>query len=148
MIIGLGNDLVNIERIEKLLKKFGKKFEQRYFREEENFETYLKNKNSNREFGKEFIDSKDKIQMKACYYAKRFAAKEAFVKALGTGFRNAVSFKDIFLVNNYLGKPEIMTSGKAEDILKQLSEGRKIFKHVSLTDDYPAASAVVILESL
>lgn len=128
MIIGIGNDILNIGRIEKLLKKFGSSFEKRFFREEE-------------------LNSADDLHAKACHYAKKFAAKEAFSKALGIGFRKGLRFIDIFIVNNELGKPELKVLGKAKDLLDDLSNDKEVFIHISLTDDYPMASAIIILET-
>jgi holo-[acyl-carrier protein] synthase len=128
MIIGLGSDIVQIDRIEKSIKEFGNKFLQKIFTISE-IET-----------AKIFTSNKRVFS----YYAKRFAAKEAFVKALGVGFRNGIKFTDIEVVNDHNGKPDIALYGAAKKYMEQNHSNAKI--HLSLTDDYPIAMAIVIIE--
>jgi holo-[acyl-carrier protein] synthase len=131
MIVGLGSDLCNIERIEKSLERFGARFEQRVFTEVE------RAKAARRPF------------TKAGTYAKRFAAKEAFSKAVGTGFKAGVFMKDIGVVNAPSGAPTLALTGGARARLDALiPEGHAANIHLTLTDDHPWAQAFVIIEAL
>ncbi len=131
MIVGLGSDLCNIERIEKSLERFGARFEQRVFTEIE------RAKAARRPF------------TKAGTYAKRFAAKEAFSKAIGTGFKAGVFMKDIGVVNAPSGAPTLAVTGGARARLDALiPEGHAANIHLTLTDDHPWAQAFVIIEAL
>jgi holo-[acyl-carrier protein] synthase len=131
MIIGLGSDLCNIERIQKSLDRFGEKFEQRVFTDIE------RAKAARRPF------------TKAGTLAKRFAAKEAFSKAVGTGFRAGVFMKDIGVVNARSGAPTLALTGGALERLQQLTPPEHdIAIHLTLTDDHPWAQAFVIIEAL
>ncbi|MCJ8191348.1 holo-ACP synthase [Sphingomicrobium aestuariivivum] len=130
MIIGLGSDLCNIERITNSLERFGERFEMRVFTEVE------RAKARRRPF------------TIAGTYAKRFAAKEAFSKAVGTGFKRGVYMKDIGVVNAPSGAPTLALTGGAQARLDELTpEGHRIHVHVTLTDDHPWAQAFVILEA-
>lgn len=130
MIIGIGSDIVQIPRIEKLIHQFGDKFLQRIFTEEE------------QHLVKKFTDD-----YKICgYYAKRFAAKEACAKALGTGIRHGIAFTDFSIVSDMDGKPEIKLFRKARELLSARSYKTKV--HLTLSDDYPSAFAMVVIESL
>jgi len=130
MIIGMGSDLCNIERIENSLKRFGARFENRVFTEAERAKAHA------RPF------------TMAGTYAKRFAAKEAFSKAVGTGFRRGVFMKDIGVVNAPSGAPTLALSGGAAQRLAQLTpEGHEALIHLTLTDDHPWAQAFVIIEA-
>lgn len=131
MIVGLGSDLCNIERIEKSLARFGARFEHRIFTEIE------RDKAARRPF------------TKAGTYAKRFAAKEAFSKAVGTGFKAGVFMKDIGVVNARSGAPTLALTGGAKARLDALiPEGHAANIHLTLTDDHPWAQAFVIIEAL
>ena len=131
MIVGLGSDLCNIERIQSSLDRFGERFEQRVFTEVE------RKKAARRPF------------TKAGTYAKRFAAKEAFSKAVGTGFKRGVFMKDIGVVNASSGAPTLALSGGAKARLDALTpDGHEMKVHLTLTDDHPWAQAFVILEAL
>lgn len=131
MIVGLGSDLCNIDRIEKSLARFGARFEQRVFTEVE------RAKAARRPF------------TRAGTYAKRFAAKEAFSKAVGTGFKRGVFMKDIGVVNAPSGAPTLALSGGAKAALDALiPAGHTAHIHVTLTDDHPWAQAFVIIEAL
>ncbi len=130
MIVGLGTDIVNIDRIAKLLEKSQSQFIDRVCTDEE--KKYLLRSGS---------DVKAKL-------AKMWAVKEAAVKALGTGFVQGISFKDIELKHDKLGKPEIEFVGKAKEILDARIGGASINIIVSLSDDKPFAQAVVIIEKM
>lgn len=131
MIIGLGSDICNIERIEKAYRRFGKRFLSRCFGNRELVE--LKAIESD---GKRLIAS----------LAKRFAAKESFVKALGSGFNDGIAWAEIEVVHRANGRPILTVSGKAEIMLKQIAENTNLW--LSLSDDYPWAQAVVIIEKI
>lgn len=131
VIIGLGSDLCNIERIQASLDRFGTRFENRVFTEVE------RAKAERRPF------------TRAGTYAKRFAAKEAFSKAVGTGFRHGVFMKDIGVINAASGAPTLHLTGGAKDRLDALiPAGYEARIHVTLTDDHPWAQAFVIIEAL
>ncbi|MXO66919.1 holo-ACP synthase [Altericroceibacterium endophyticum] len=130
MIIGLGSDLCNIERIQAALDRHGQRFENRCFTETE------RAKAARRPYSR------------AGTYAKRFAAKEAFSKAVGTGFRRGVFMKDIGVVNAPSGAPTLALSGGAKEALdRMVPEGHEAVIHVTLTDDHPWAQAFIILEA-
>ncbi len=130
MILGIGTDLANIERIEATLTRFGDRFRNRCFTETE------QRKAENR------ADT-------AGTYAKRWAAKEACSKALGTGLRMGISWKDMAVTNLRTGQPVMEVTGWAAERLAQLTpEGHRAIIHVSLTDDHPWAQAFVVIEAL
>lgn len=131
MIVGLGSDLCNIERIQASLDRFGARFENRVFTEVE------RAKAQRRPF------------TIAGTYAKRFAAKEAFSKAVGTGFRGGVFMKDIGVVNAPSGAPTLALSGGAKAALDaMIPAGHRPRIHLTLTDDHPWAQAFVIIEAI
>jgi len=131
MIIGLGSDLCNIDRIQASLDRFGTRFEVRVFTPIEQA------KAAKRPF------------TKAGTYAKRFAAKEAFSKAVGTGFKRGVFMRDIGVINLPSGAPTLALSGGAKARLDALTPaGHSVAIHLTLTDDHPWAQAFVILEAL
>lgn len=131
MIVGLGSDLCNIERIQNALDRFGDRFERRVFTEVE------RAKAARRPFTKPGT------------YAKRFAAKEAFSKAVGTGFKAGVFMKDIGVVNAPSGAPTLALTGGARARLDALiPDGHSAHVHLTLTDDHPWAQAFVIIEAL
>ena len=130
MIIGLGSDLCNIERIQASLDRFGERFENRVFTEVE------RAKAARRPF------------TRAGTYAKRFAAKEAFSKAVGTGFKRGVFMKDIGVVNLPSGAPTLELTGGARARLDALTpSGHAMEVHLTMTDDHPWAQAFVVLEA-
>ena len=130
MIIGLGSDLCNIDRIQNSLDRFGERFENRVFTEIE------RTKARRRPF------------TTAGTYAKRFAAKEAFSKAVGTGFKRGVFMKDIGVVNAPSGAPTLaLTGGAAKRLAELTPDGHEAVIHLTLTDDHPWAQAFVIIES-
>jgi holo-[acyl-carrier protein] synthase len=128
VIVGIGSDLCNIERIQNSLDRFGDRFLHRVFTETE------RRKAVSRPFST------------AGTLAKRFAAKEAFSKAVGTGFKRGVFMKDIGVVNAPSGAPTIVATGGAKARLDALApEGHAIDIHLTMTDDHPWAQAFVIL---
>ena len=130
MIIGLGSDLCNIERIQSSLDRFGQRFIDRCFTPIEQ------------------AKAAKRPHTKAGTLAKRFAAKEAFSKAVGTGFSNGVFMKDIGVANLPSGKPTLILTGGAKAKLDALTPpGHAIDIHLTLTDDHPWAQAFVILEA-
>ena len=130
MIIAVGSDLCSIERIERSLDRFGTRFEQRVFTDVE------RAKAARRPF------------TRAGTYAKRFAAKEAFSKAVGTGFKRGVFMKDIGVVNAPSGAPTLALTGGAAARLEALTpEGHMAVVHLTLTDDHPWAQAFVVIEA-
>jgi len=130
MIIGLGSDLIDIRRISRTLDRFGDRFIQRLY-------TAGEQKRSERRVTR--IES----------YAKRFAAKEACSKALGTGFRRGVYWRDLEVTNLRSGKPTMKLSGGAAERLAELTPpGMKAVIDVSLTDEPPMAQAIVIITAV
>lgn len=133
MIIGTGSDLLDITRMEKTLARFGERFISRCFTDEE------RRKAESRRGGGTHIAT----------YAKRFAAKEACSKALGTGFSHGVFMKDIGVVNDEAGKPTLTLSGGALRRLEALTPaGKTAVIHLTLTDEPPMAKAFVIIEAV
>ncbi len=130
MIIGLGNDLIDIRRIEKTLERFGARFTARVFTETEQRKS-------------------DRRATRAASYAKRFAAKEACAKALGTGVpRHGVHWRDLGVVNLPSGKPTMeLTRGAARRLEEITPDGMTAQIDVTLTDDYPLAQAIVIISA-
>ena len=128
MIVGIGCDLANINRFEKALAKFGS----RAFSEREKAELARRERLSPKEH--------------ACAAAKRFAAKEACTKALGTGFRDGIFMRDIEIVHQPSGKPELYLQNGARRRLEEICGGAAFKIHVTMTDDYPWAQAFVIIE--
>ncbi len=130
MILGIGSDLCNIERIQNSLDRFGARFIARVFSAEE------QRKAESRPF------------TRAGTYAKRFAAKEAFSKAVGTGFKRGVFMRDISVVNKPSGEPTLQLSGGAKERLDALvPPGHAAHIHLTMTDDHPFAMAVVVIEA-
>jgi len=114
MIIGLGNDIIDIRRVERTMERYGERFLSRIFT-----------------------------------YAKRFAAKEACAKALGTGFRHGVFWRDIGVVNLPSGRPTLQLTGGASRALQRLTpEGHEVRIDLSITDDFPTAQAIVIISAV
>ena len=130
MIIGMGNDLCNIERITQSLERFGERFESRVFTEGER------------------IKARRRMRT-AETYAKRFAAKEACAKALGTGVpRRGVHWKTMEVINLPSGKPTMnLTAGALVRLLEITPQGHEASIHLTITDDHPWASATVIIEA-
>ncbi len=130
MIIGIGSDLCDIRRIERSLERFGDRFTHRVFTEGERARS-------------------DRRATRAPSYARRFAAKEACAKALGTGLSQGVFWRDMEVVNLPGGKPTMRLTGGALERLRAMTpDGHEAVVHVSLTDDVPIAQAFVIIEAL
>ena len=130
MVIGLGNDIIDIRRIEKTLERFGARFINRLFTETEQARS---ERRSNR----------------AASYAKRFAAKEAWSKALGTGFRRGVYWRDMGVANLRTGKPTMILTGGALKRLQEITpEGHTAQIDLTLTDDFPQAQAIVLITAV
>ena len=130
MIIGTGNDLIDISRIEKTLARHGERFIARIFTGIE-------------------IAKSERRQQRAASYAKRFAAKEACAKALGTGLSQGVFWRDMGVVNLPSGKPTMaLTGGAAARLAALVPAGHKAVIHLTITDEFPMAQAYVIIEAL
>ena len=125
-IFGVGSDIVNTKRLKKTLKKYGDRFKNKIFSKNEIIHCESK-KNS------------------VASYAKRFAAKEALSKAMGTGFGNGFSLKEVEVLNDNFGKPSIKLSGDVLKKLKSKIKDKKYSIHLSLSDDKPLALATVII---
>lgn len=130
MIIGIGSDLIDIRRVEKTLERYGERFTQRVFTEVERAKS-------------------DRRKERAASYAKRFAAKEACAKALGTGLSRGVFWRDMGVVNLPGGKPTMQLSGGAAARLATMTPpGHDVLVHLTITDDFPLAQAFVIIETI
>ena len=131
MIIGVGSDLCNIERIGNSLARYGERFERRVFTDTE------------------IAKARSRPFTIAGTYAKRFAAKEAFSKAVGTGFKRGVFMKDIGVINGRSGAPTLaLTGGAAKRLEEMTPTGHEARIHLTLTDDHPWAQAFVIIEAI
>ena len=130
MIIGLGNDIIDIRRIEKTIDRYGERFLTRIFTETERRKS-------------------DRRALRAASYAKRFAAKEACAKALGTGFSRGVFWHDMGVVNLPSGRPTLQLTGGAARILEELTPtGHEARIDLTITDDFPTAQAIVIITAI
>jgi len=129
MILGLGSDLIDIRRVDRSLQRYGERFTQRVFTEIERRKS-------------------DGRRNRAASYAKRFAAKEACAKALGTGIGGGVFWRDMGVVNLPGGKPTMaLANGAAKRLAELLPEGYVALIHLTITDDFPMAQAFVIIEA-
>jgi holo-[acyl-carrier protein] synthase len=132
MIIGLGSDILDIRRIEKVIERHGERFLDRVFTPIERAKAERRTE-----------------RIRAATYAKRFAAKEAASKALGTGFRDGVFWKDLGVVNLSSGQPTLrMTGGAAERLAKITPAGHLSHVALTMTDEYPYAQAMVIISAV
>ena len=130
MIIGIGSDICDARRIAKVIERHGDRFLDRVFTDTERAKA-------------------DKRRNRAETYAKRFAAKEACAKALGTGLRAGIAWRDMGVVNLPSGKPTLcLTGGAAARLAALTPPGHRVFIHVTLTDEYPLAQAQVIIEAV
>ena len=130
MILGLGNDVIDIRRIEETIARFGDRFLDRVFTPEERRRS-------------------DRKAARAASYAKRFAAKEACSKALGTGLRNGVFWRDMGVVNLASGRPTmVLTGGAAARLASLTPAGYEARIDLTLTDVFPTAQAIVIISGL
>jgi len=129
MIIGLGNDLIDIRRVERTIERYGERFLTRVFTDVERRKS-------------------DGRAARAASYAKRFAAKEACAKALGTGFRHGVFWRDMGVVNLPSGRPTLELTGGAALVLASITpEGHGTRIDLTITDDFPLAQAIVIISA-
>jgi holo-[acyl-carrier protein] synthase len=129
MILGLGNDVIDIRRVERTIERYGERFLSRVF-------TDIERRKS------------DGRALRAASYAKRFAAKEACAKALGTGFRHGVFWRDMGVVNLPSGRPTLSLTGGAARALAELTpEGHEVRIDLTITDDFPMAQAIVIISA-
>ena len=130
MMIGMGSDLIDIRRIEKTLERFGERFTNRVYTELERTKS-------------------DKRMNRAASYAKRYAAKEAMSKALGTGFRKGVFWRDMGVINLPGGKPTMALTGGAAARLEEITpDGMKALIELTITDEPPLAQAIVIITAM
>jgi holo-[acyl-carrier protein] synthase len=130
MIIGLGNDIIDIRRIEQSIERYGDRFLLRIFTETER-------------------ERSERRRLRAASYAKRFAAKEACAKALGTGLRQGVFWRDMGVVNLPSGRPTMeLTGGAARQLAKITPEGTQPKIDLTITDDFPLAQAIVIISAV
>ena len=130
MIIGIGNDMIDIRRVERTIERYGERFLVRVFTETERLKS-------------------DGRSMRAASYAKRFAAKEACAKALGTGFRQGVFWRDMGVVNLPSGRPTLeLTGGAARALALLTPDGHEVHIDLSITDDFPTAQAIVIISAI
>jgi holo-[acyl-carrier protein] synthase len=129
MIVGIGSDIIDIRRIEKTLERFGERFIGRVFTDIERAKS-------------------ERRRERAASYAKRFAAKEACAKALGTGLNAGVFWRDMGVVNLPSGKPTMaLTGGAAARLTSMMPAGTLAIIHVTITDEWPMAQAYVIIEA-
>lgn len=129
MILGIGNDLIDIRRVEQSIEKFGERFLNRIFTDLERAKS-------------------DKRANRAASYAKRFAAKEACSKALGTGLNRGVYWRDMGVVNLPGGKPTMRLTGGALERLKEMTPAGMVAQiDLTITDDFPLAQAIVIISA-
>ncbi len=130
MILGLGNDVIDIRRIERTIEVYGERFLNRIFAETERRKS-------------------DRRRMRAASYAKRFAAKEACSKALGTGLRKGVYWRDMGVVNLPSGRPTLkLTGGAAAQLAAMTPPGYEARIDLTITDDFPMAQAIVIISAI
>lgn len=130
MIIGIGNDIIDIRRIEQAIERYGDRFLMRIFTEIER-------------------ERSERRRMRAASYAKRFAAKEACAKALGTGLRNGVFWRDMGVINLPSGRPTMeLTGGAALQLVQITPDGSLPKIDLTITDDFPLAQAIVIISAV
>jgi len=130
MILGIGNDIIDIRRIERTLERHGERFIDRLYTDIERAKS-------------------ERRKNRSASYAKRFAAKEACSKALGTGIRQGVFWRDMGVVNLRSGQPTMaLTGGAAERLAKMVPEGMEAQIHLTITDDGPMAQAIVIISAI
>jgi holo-[acyl-carrier protein] synthase len=130
MILGVGNDIIDIRRIEKTIERYGDRFLARVFTDTER-------------------QKSDKRRARAASYAKRFAAKEACAKALGTGLRRGVFWRDMGVVNLRSGRPTMVLTGGAAEQLRRITPGGSEARiDITLADDFPLAQAMVVISTV
>lgn len=133
MTLAIGTDIVQIPRIEKILDRYGQRFLSYAFTQEE------------QQIGQNISTMRGALRDQACYFAKRFAAKEAFVKAMGTGFTQGISLRHISVSNDTFGKPILAVDAQAQKIFTAIFPHNPTI-HLSLSDDYPTALAFVVID--
>jgi len=130
MILGIGNDIIDIRRVERTLERHGERFTMRVFTEVERIKS-------------------DRRRLRAASYAKRFAAKEACAKALGTGLSRGVYWRDLGVVNLPGGKPTMKLTGNALERLQSMVPAAHVAQiDLTITDDFPMAQAIVIISAI
>jgi len=130
MILGIGNDIIDIRRIERTLERHGERFVARLYTDTER-------------------QKSDRRRNRAASYAKRFAAKEACSKALGTGIRQGVFWRDMGVINLKSGQPTMaLTGGAAQRLIQMTPDGMEALIHLTITDDEPTAQAIVIISAV
>ena len=130
MIVGIGSDLIDIRRIDRTIERHGDRFTKRVFTDIEQAKS-------------------DRRKLRAASYAKRFAAKEACAKALGTGLSRGVFWRDMGVINLPGGKPTMhLTNGAEKRLLALMPDGHRPIIHLTITDDFPLAQAFVIIEAV
>ena len=130
MILGLGSDIIDIRRIEKTIARYGDRFLARVFTDTERLKS-------------------ERRAARVASYAKRFAAKEACAKALGTGLRNGVYWRDMGVINLRSGRPTIVLTGGAAEQLKRITPaGLQARVDVTLSDEFPLAQAIVVISGV
>jgi len=130
MILGIGNDIIDIRRVAETIDRYGNRFVERIFTDIE-------------------IAKSEKRGARAASYAKRFAAKEACAKALGTGVGSGVFWRDMGVANLASGKPTMtLTGGAADHLTRLLPPGHRAEIHLTITDDFPLAQAFVLIEAV
>lgn len=130
MILGVGNDIIDIRRIEKTIARHGQRFIDRVYTDVEKAKS-------------------ERRAQRVASYAKRFAAKEACSKALGTGLSNGVFWRDMGVVNLPSGKPTLkLTNGAADQLARMLPADKTAAIHLTMTDEFPYAQAIVIIEAI
>lgn len=135
MILGIGSDIVDIRRIEKAILRFGRKFEERLFTDEE--------------IGWANVRGQSSARARCAVFAKRFAAKEACAKALGTGIGQNAKWVEISVSNSRSGAPTLSLSGNAARQLQKITPaGMKAQVNISLSDEYPIAQAFVVISAV
>ena len=137
MIIGIGIDLISNDRIKKIIKKFDKNFKEKIFSKNELFD-----------FESRYKNQKKLNQNSINFFAKRFASKEAFSKALGVGIGRGIDFNDIEIFNDKLGKPFIKILNNKEKKIKEILNCKKFIIHLTISDEKTISGAVVIIEKV
>ncbi len=136
MILGVGIDLVSVVRVEHLMLQFGERFPQKIFT------------NNEIKHAEKIKISAENSLARTLFYAKRFAAKEAFSKALGLGIGRGVDFLDIEIENDNFGAPKIKICNEKEEFVKKHFVCEKFSIHLSISDENPLATAIVIIEKI
>jgi holo-[acyl-carrier protein] synthase len=131
MILGIGTDLVDVRRVEQLILKHGQRFLEKTFTETEILAS------------KKYSEG----HLRTLFFAKRFAAKEAFSKAVGCGFGEHLKFLDLSIENNLKGKPSLVVKGESLKYLSEYFTGREIKIDLSLSDEYPMALAFIVVSA-